>query len=151
MTARLDYMTVAPDAFKAVYALETYISEHSGLDKPLIHLLKLRASQINGCAYCVDMHVKEARAAGLSEQWIALVSVWHEASIFTAKECALLEWVESVTKIADTGIPDAAYEGLLPHFSEAEIMKLTVAIGLINVWNRLAVGFRVAHPIDNAA
>lgn len=150
MTARLNYIDAAPDAFKAVYALEEYVSEKSGLDRPLIHLLKLRASQINGCAYCVDMHVKEARASGLSEQWIALVSVWREASVFTPKERAFLAWVDSVTRIADTGIPDADYAGLKPHFSDEETVNLTVAIGTINIWNRLAVGFRTQHPVDLA-
>lgn len=151
MTARLNHMKVAPDAFQAVYALESYVAGKSGLDKALVHLLKIRASQINGCAYCVDMHVKEARNDGLGEQWIALVSVWREASVFSAKERALLAWVDSVTKISETGIPDADYEGLKPHFSEKEIVNLTVAIGTINIWNRLAVGFRTQHPVDLAA
>ncbi|WP_299958972.1 carboxymuconolactone decarboxylase family protein [uncultured Roseobacter sp.] len=151
MTLRLDSMTAAPDAVKAVYGLENYIASQSGLDHRLIHLLKLRASIINGCAYCVDMHTKEARKDGLSEQWIALVSVWHEASIFDARERALLGWTDALTNLAQTGAPDAAYEAMQAVFSEAEITKLTVAIGTINIWNRLAVGFRMPHALDEAA
>lgn len=151
MTLRLDSMTAAPDAVKAVYGLENYIASQSGLDHRLIHLLKLRASIINGCAYCVDMHTKEARKDGLSEQWIALVSVWHEASIFDARERALLGWTDALTNIAQTGAPDAAYDAMQAVFSEAEITKLTVAIGTINIWNRLAVGFRMPHALDEAA
>ncbi|WP_195821909.1 carboxymuconolactone decarboxylase family protein [Roseobacter sp. MH60115] len=151
MTLRLDSMTAAPDAVKAVYGLENYIASQSGLDHQLIHLLKLRASIINGCAYCVDMHTKEARKDGLSEQWIALVSVWHEASIFDARERALLGWTDALTNIAQTGAPDAAYDAMQAVFSEAEITKLTVAIGTINIWNRIAVGFRMPHALDEAA
>ncbi|MEM1048380.1 MAG: carboxymuconolactone decarboxylase family protein [Pseudomonadota bacterium] len=151
MKARINYMQAAPDAFQAVWALEKYVSEESGLDPDLIHLVKLRASQINGCAYCVDMHTKEARKHGLSEQWIALVCVWREAAVFDARERAVLAWVDAVTNLSETGAPDADFEALRAHFTEAEITRLTVAIGTINVWNRLAVGFRVQHPVDLAA
>jgi AhpD family alkylhydroperoxidase len=150
MTARLDYIKTAPDAFEAVRQLEQYISTNSGLDHRLIHLLKLRASQINGCAYCVDMHTKEARKDGLSEQWIALVSVWREASIFDAKERALLGWTEALTNISSSGASDQDYEAMRAHFDDDVIVKLSVAIGTINLWNRLAVGFRTPHPIDAA-
>jgi len=148
MTARIDYMKVAPNAVKAVYGLEHYISAQSGLDHGLIHLIKLRASQINGCAYCVDMHTKEARSHGFSEQWIALVCVWPEAVVFDARERAVLAWVEAVTNISTTGAPDLEFNGLRDHFTEAEIVNLTVAIGTINVWNRLAMGMRQHHDID---
>mgnify|MGYP001791985919 CR=1 FL=1 len=151
MTLRLDSMAAAPDAVKAVYALETYVSKQSGLPPRLIHLLKLRASIINGCAYCVDMHTKEARRDGLSEQWIALVSVWREAGVFDARERALLGWTDALTNLAQTGAPDDAYQAMLAEFSETEITKLTVAIGLINTWNRIAVGFRMPHEQDAAA
>ncbi len=151
MTARLDYIKTAPDAFEAVRQLEQYVSTESGLDHRLIHLLKLRASQINGCAYCVDMHTKEARKDGLSEQWIALVMVWHEASIFDARERALLGWTEALTNISSSGASDQDYDAMHAHFSDEEIVKLSVAIGTINIWNRLAVGFRTPHPIDAAA
>ncbi len=151
MTERLDLMKAAPDAFKAVYQLENHVQTGSGLDADLIHLIKLRASQINGCAYCVDMHTKEARQHGLSEQWIALVCVWREASVFSARERAVLAWTEAVTNVSTSGVPDAIYDDLRAHFSEEEIANLTVAIGTINVWNRLAVGFRTQHPVDRAA
>jgi AhpD family alkylhydroperoxidase len=150
MQERLNGFKVAPDAYKAVMGLETYIKKESGLDPALIHLIKLRASQINGCAYCVDMHVKEARQHGLSEQWINLLSVWRESPVYTPVERAVLEWTEAVTRLADTGAPDSAYEPLKAFFTEAEIAKLTIAIGTINIWNRVAVSFRSQHPLDAA-
>ncbi|MBM7065969.1 carboxymuconolactone decarboxylase family protein [Actibacterium sp. 188UL27-1] len=148
MEPRLNYMTAAPDAFKAVLALEEFVTQKSGLDHRLLHLLKLRASHINSCAFCIDMHVKEARRAGLSEQWIALVPVWRDTPIYDARERALLAWTEALTNVAQTGAPAADFDGLKPHFSQDEIAKLTVAIGMINVWNRIAVGFRTQHPVD---
>jgi len=148
MKARFNYAAAAPEAYKAVVALDAYVVRQSGLDHRLIHLIKLRASQINGCAYCVDMHVKEARRDGLGEQWINLVCVWRESPVFDARERAVLGWTEAVTNIAGTGAPDADFEPLREFFSEEEIMKLTVAIGTINIWNRLAVGFRAQHPVD---
>lgn len=151
MEARFDYMKAAPDAFQAVLALEQYVSEKSGLDPTLIHLVKLRASQINGCAYCVDMHTKEARKHGLSEQWISLVCVWREAAVFDARERAVLGWVDALTNLSQKGAPDDEFLALRNHFTDAEIAKLSVAIGTINIWNRLAVGFRAQHPIDLAA
>jgi AhpD family alkylhydroperoxidase len=151
MQARLDYVKAAPDAYKAVAALDRYVVKESGLERRLIHLIKLRASQINGCAYCVDMHSKEARRDGLSEQWINLVCVWRESPLFDARERAVLAWTDAVTNLAQTGAPDDVYEGLRAHFSEAEIVKITTAIGAINVWNRIAVGFRSQHPIDAPA
>jgi AhpD family alkylhydroperoxidase len=147
MQARLDPSKVAPDAYRAVYGLEKYV-QSSGLSHGLIHLIKLRASQINGCAYCVDMHTKEARKDGHSEQWIALVSAWHESPVYTPEERAVLGWTEAVTNLAQTRAPDADYEALRAHFTEEQIVKITLAIGTINVWNRLAVGFRSQHPID---
>ncbi|WP_299191927.1 carboxymuconolactone decarboxylase family protein [uncultured Litoreibacter sp.] len=150
MHPRLDYTKAAPDAFQAVYALERYVSEQSGIEPRLIHLLKLRASQINHCAYCVDLHTKEARRDGLSEQWIALVCVWRESPLFDARERALLAWVEAVTLVADEAVPDEIFDGMRAHFTDEEITKLTVAIGTINIWNRLSVGFQVTHPIDQA-
>ncbi|MCY0093397.1 carboxymuconolactone decarboxylase family protein [Hoeflea ulvae] len=150
MHPRLDFHKAAPEALKAVLQLETYV-QNSGLDRRFIHLIKLRASQINGCAYCVDMHVKESRHDGLSEQWINLMSVWREAGVYDARERALLGWVDAVTNVAQTGIPDADFEALRAHFSDEDIMKITVTIGMINTWNRLAVGFRSPHPIDQPA
>lgn len=151
MKARVNYAESAPDAVKAVAALDRYVVAESGLDTRLVHLIKLRASQINGCAYCVDMHVKEARKSGLSEQWINLVCVWRESPLFDARERAVLAWTETLTRLPDTGAPDADFEPLRAYFTDAEITRLTVAIGVINVWNRLAVGFRAQHRIDRAA
>lgn len=150
MHPRLDFQKAAPDALKAVMQLETYV-QNSGLERRFIHLIKLRASQINGCAYCVDMHVKESRHDGLSEQWINLMSVWRESGVYDAKERAVLGWVEAVTNLAQTGIPDGEFEALKAQFGDEEIMKITVAIGVINIWNRLAVGFRTPHPVDQPA
>lgn len=150
MQARLNFAKVSPDAYKAVAALDRYVVKDSGLEPAFVHLIKLRASQLNGCAFCVDMHVKEARHSGLSEQWINLIPVWQESTVYTPRERALLGWVDAVTLIAQTRAPDADYETLRAHFSEEECMKITVAIGAINVWNRLAVGFRAQHPVDAA-
>jgi AhpD family alkylhydroperoxidase len=150
MQARLNFYQASPESYEAVAALEKFV-QTSGLEKRLIHLIKLRASIINGCAFCVDMHSKEARKSGLPEQWINLMSVWRESPVYDARERALLGWVDAVTNIAQTGIPDDAYEALKAHFTEEEMTKITVAIGTINVWNRLAVGFRSLHPIDEQA
>lgn len=148
MERRLDYKKVAPDAVQAVAGLETYLHKKTALEPRHIHLLKLRASQINGCAYCVDMHTKEARKDGLSEQWIALVSVWREALVYDARERALLAWTEAVTLLSESGAPEAVYLEMQAQFSEKDIVDLTVAIATINVWNRLAVAFRALHPLD---
>lgn len=147
MQSRLDWSKSSPESLRAVLALERSMRE-LGLEPGLIHLIKLRASQLNGCAYCVDLHVKEARKDGHSEQWIAMVSAWHESTRFTPKERAVLEWTEALTLLAQTRAPDAAYEGLKAHFSEKEIVNLTLAISTINVWNRFGVGFRMQHPVD---
>ncbi|MCF3642229.1 carboxymuconolactone decarboxylase family protein [Rhizobium sp. TRM95111] len=151
MQERLNTFKTAPAAVKAVMGLENFIVKDSGIEPHLVHLIKLRASQINGCAYCVDMHVKESRRDGLSEQWINLLSVWRESPIYSARERAVLEWTEAVTRIADTGAPDAAYEPLKAFFNEEQIANLTVAIATINVWNRIAVSFRSQHPVDAPA
>ncbi|MDD7909382.1 MULTISPECIES: carboxymuconolactone decarboxylase family protein [Pseudovibrio] len=148
MEPRIDYMKASPDSFKAVWALEQFVSKEAGLDPRLLHLLKIRASQINGCAFCIDMHVKEARKDGLGEQWIALISAWQESPLYDERERAVLAWTESLTTVSESGAPDAHYEMLKPFFSEDEITKLTVAIGTINVWNRIAIAFRVPHPVD---
>jgi AhpD family alkylhydroperoxidase len=151
MQPRFNFAKAAPDAYKAVAALDHYAVHESGLDHRLIHLIKLRASQINGCAYCVDMHVKQARRDGLGEQWINLICTWRESPVFDARERAVLAWTEALTNIAETRAPDADFEPLREHFSEEEIAKLTVVIGAINVWNRVAVGFRSQHPVDAPA
>lgn len=150
MQSRVNFAKAAPDAYKAVAALDSYV-KGSGIEPRLIHPIKLRASQINGCAYCVDMHTKEARHSGLSQQWINLVCVWRESPHFDERERAVLGWTEALTNVAETRAPDDAYEALKAHFNEEEMTKITVAIGAINVWNRLCVGFRALPPIDAPA
>lgn len=147
MSHRVEIKKVAPDAMKAFGPLYQYVGA-CGLDRALIDMLFMRISQINGCAYCVDMHVKEALAAGLPDRKLHLVAVWRESPLFDARERAALEWTESVTLVAQTGAPDAVYEAVRGVFSEEELARLTVAIGTINVWNRIAVSSRLIHPVD---
>jgi AhpD family alkylhydroperoxidase len=144
MTARLNYSHAAPEATRAMMGLEQYVRT-SGLEPTLLHLVKLRASYMNGCAYCIDMHTKDARLAGETEQRLYAVPVWHETPFFTPRERAALAWTESVTAIAATGVPDEAYEAVRQQFTEAEVVALTMAVVAINGWNRLAVSFR-AEP-----
>ena len=148
MQPRLNIVKAAPEAYQAVSALGRYVVKESGLAPGIIHLIKIRASQINGCAYCVDMHVKEARRDGFGEQWMHMISVWRESPVFTDKERALLGWTEALTLISETRAPDEDFEAMKQHFSDEEIFKITVAIGTINVWNRIAVGFRSQHPVE---
>ncbi|MBS0532455.1 MAG: carboxymuconolactone decarboxylase family protein [Proteobacteria bacterium] len=150
MKTRFDFNAAAPEAYKAIVALEVYC-QNSGLPKRLIHLIKLRASIINGCSYCVDMHSKEAQHSGLSEQWIRLVSAWHESTVFSDEERAVLAFTDSLTLVAQTRAPDEDYEELRKYFAEADIAKIILVIGAINVWNRIAVGTRKKHPVDAAA
>jgi AhpD family alkylhydroperoxidase len=138
---RLSAMQIAPDGYKALVGVENYIRK-SGLEQRLIDLVKMRASQINGCAYCLDMHSRDARRAGESEQRLYLLDAWHETSLYTPREQAALAWTDAVTRIADTHAPGDTYEALRPHFSEKEIVDLTILIGTINLWNRLAISFR---------
>ncbi|MFD1880780.1 MULTISPECIES: carboxymuconolactone decarboxylase family protein [Paracoccus] len=144
MKQRLNVSQITPDLYAAVLALDTKVKQ-SGIDLDLLHLIKLRASQINGCAYCVDMHVKESLADGIPAQKLHLVSVWRESPLFDDRERAVLEWTESLTLIAQTGASDSAYEALRAHFSEEQIAQLIVAIGTINIWNRIAVSSRLVH------
>ncbi|OCW57686.1 carboxymuconolactone decarboxylase family protein [Hoeflea olei] len=146
MTARLNIAKLAPDLYRAVAALDAAVT-NAGLDARLLHLLKLRASQINGCAYCVDLHVKEALADGIDARTLHLVAVWRESPLFDARDRAVLDWTESVTLAAETGIPDAAYDVVRSEFSDSEIAALTIAIGTINIWNRIAVSSRMQHPV----
>ena len=122
-------------------AIEGYL-RNSGLDSKLMHLVKTRASQINGCAYCVDMHTKDARAEGESEQRLYALDVWQDTPYFDDRERAALEWTETVTLVADTRVPDDVFERAKQHFSEQELINLTLAITNINAWNRLNVAFR---------
>ena len=140
MTQRIDYARVAPEAMKVQYAMEAYVRR--SIDHTLLHLVKLRASYINGCAYCVDMHTQDARAAGETEQRLYAIPVWHETPFFTPRERAALAWTEAVTEISRTGVPDAVYDEVRAHFSETELVDLTMAVVVINGWNRLAITFR---------
>lgn len=144
MKSRLDYATVAPDALKPMIALEHSV-KHSGLELSLIELVKIRASQINGCAFCIHMHTRDARAAGETEERLYLLSAWRESSLYSPRERAALAWTEALTLVAQTQAPDEDYDALRQHFSEEEIVKLTLLIGTINVWNRISVGFRSQH------
>lgn len=141
MIQRIDYQEIVPDAVKAMYGLEKYVHD-CGLDASLLELVKYRASQINGCAYCMDMHTKDARAKGESEQRLYCLSAWREAPFYTERERAALAWTEAVTLVAQTQVPDDIYEEGRRHFSEQELINLTMAIIAINGWNRLAVSFR---------
>lgn len=138
---RIDYARVSPGALRAQFGLESYV-RGSGLELHLLELVKLRASYINGCAYCVDMHTKDARAAGETEQRLYAVPVWRETPFFTPRERAALLWTETVTEIGRAGVPDDVYAEARRHFSEEELVNLTMAVIAINGWNRLAVTFR---------
>lgn len=138
---RIDYRSVAPEAMRALAAVERY-ARASSLEPSLLELVRLRASMINGCAYCVDMHTKDARAAGESEQRLYAVSVWPEAPFFTARERAALGWTDAVTQLSVDHVPDAVYRATREQFNEKELVDLTMAIIAINSWNRLAVSFR---------
>jgi AhpD family alkylhydroperoxidase len=141
MTARLDYRAVMPEALDAMRGLEAVV-ESSAIEPLLLELVKTRASQINGCAYCLDMHTKDARAMGEDEERLSLVAVWREAPSFSPRERAALAWTEALTLLPQTGAPDDAYEMLAAAFGPTEQVALTLAIVAINGWNRLAVGFR---------
>ena len=142
MQARLQVDKVAPDALKAVLQVQAYINNHSGLEPSLLNLIYLRASQINGCAWCIDMHTKDARALGETEQRLYAVSAWRDTPFFTDRERAALEWTEVVTLIAKDHVRDEVYERAKKHFNEKELVNLTLAVTQINVWNRLNIAFR---------
>ncbi|SDW98972.1 MULTISPECIES: carboxymuconolactone decarboxylase family protein [unclassified Pseudomonas] len=141
MQPRIDFYTASPDAFKAMLALENAVSK-LGLEKSLLELVKLRSSQINGCAFCIDMHTADARKDGETERRLYAVTAWREAPFFTGRERAALAWTEALTRLSDTHAPDADYALLSEYFSPKEMVDLTLAINAINGWNRLAVGFR---------
>jgi len=140
-SARIDYAHVAEGALRAHMGLESYVRS-SGLEPSLLHLMKLRASYINGCAYCVDMHTKDARLDDESEQRLYAIPVWRETPFFTPRERAALAWTDSVTEVARTHVPDEVFDEVRQQFSDAEIVNLTMAVVAINGWNRLAVALR---------
>ncbi len=141
MESRLDIYKASPDALKAMLAFSA-ATEKLGLEKPLLELVKLRASQINGCAFCVDMHAADARKGGETERRLYAVTAWHETPFFTPRERAALAWTEAVTLVASSRVPDDVYAALDAQFTQKEQMDLTLAISMINCWNRLAISFR---------
>jgi AhpD family alkylhydroperoxidase len=141
MQPRLEIHKAAPQAYRAMAGLESYVRT-SGLETVLLELVRLRASQINGCAYCIDMHTKDARAAGESEQRLYALTAWSETPFFNDRERTALAWTEALTLISETHAPDHIYEEVRAHFSDEELVNLTMAIVAINGWNRIALGFR---------
>lgn len=142
MHPRLELDKVAPEALKAVLQVSAYINNHSGLEPALLNLVYLRASQVNGCAWCIDMHTKDARALGETEQRLYEVSAWWDAPFYSDRERAALAWTEAVTRIAESRVSDEAYEAAKKYFTDKELVNLTLAITQINVWNRFNVAFR---------
>jgi AhpD family alkylhydroperoxidase len=141
MTQRLNVLEVAQGAMKAMYGLEAYLAK-CGLEASLRHLLKLRVSQINGCAYCIDMHWKDLRAGGETEQRLYMLDAWRESPFYSERERAALAWAEAVTLITEGHAPDEVFEEARKQFSEAELVNLTLAVVAINGWNRLSIAFR---------
>ncbi len=142
MEQRLDYQKASPNAVKAMMGLDAAV-HRSGLDPGLIELVKMRASQINGCAYCLDMHSKDAIARGETAQRLFGLDAWRETPYYTERERAALEWTEAVTLVSQTHVPDEAFEVVKEQFSDEEIMNLTLAVVAINGWNRIAISFRL--------
>ena len=140
MKARIEYYKLAPEGMKAMLALESYLAK-CGLDHKLLHMLKLRASQINGCAYCIDMHWKDARAAGETEQRLYALDAWEESPFYDDKERAALEWVEALTRL-EGHVPDRVFDHVRSHFSEKEVVDLTFLGAVINAWDRIAISMR---------
>ena len=154
MKQRLNYAEVGQGAARAMFGLEAYLAK-SGLEPSLLHLLKFRVSQINGCAYCLDMHSKDLRAAGETEQRLYLLDAWRESPFYTGRERAALAWAESVTLVTEGHVPDEVYEQARAEFGEEELVDLTLAVVAINGWNRLSIAFRATpgsyRPASHAA
>jgi AhpD family alkylhydroperoxidase len=143
-------LNAAPAAYEALSGVEAYI-QRCGLEASLIHLVKMRASQINGCAYCLDMHSKDARRLGETEQRLYLLNAWRESPLYTERERGALAWTDALTLIADTHAPDDVFAEVRAQFNDKELMDLTTLIGMINLWNRLSIGFRAQHPVTARA
>lgn len=142
MTSRLEWVRTSPRAAQALFSLQAYVND-CGLEHSLLELVKLRASQLNGCAYCIDMHTKDARAAGETEQRLYLLDAWHEAQhLYSERERAALEWSEALTQVSAGHAPDDAYERARAQFNDAELIGLTLAIAAVNSWNRMNIAFR---------
>ena len=146
MQPRIDTKRVNPDAYKAMIALQSYVNA-AELEPSLKELVKIRASQINGCAFCLHMHTRDARKAGETQERLDLLDAWREAPVFTVRERAALAWTEAVTLVADTRVPDDVYEAARGQFSEQELVDLTMAVVAINSWNRLMIAFRVPPAV----
>jgi AhpD family alkylhydroperoxidase len=142
-------MAASPDTIKPLSALHLSVDK-SGLEQSLIDLVRVRASQINGCAYCIYSHTREARGRGETEQRLYLLDSWHESPLYTDRERAALAWTDAVTRIADTHAPDEVFEAVRAQFADEEIVKLTMAIADINAWNRFGIAFRIVHPVPAA-
>jgi AhpD family alkylhydroperoxidase len=141
MKTRIDYAQAAPKVRQAMFALQSVVNE-SGLEPSLLELVKMRASQVNGCAYCLDMHSKDARAAGETEQRLFLLDAWREAPFYSERERAALEWTEALTLVRDGHVPDELFERVHAQFNDEELALLSLAIVAINGWNRLLIAFR---------
>jgi AhpD family alkylhydroperoxidase len=139
---RINYAKAAPGVFDAMHALETYLATCS-IEQPLLHLIKLRASQLNACAYCLDMHWKDLRALGETEQRLYSLDAWRECPYYSDRERAALEWTEAVTLVSETQVPDAVYDAVRPHFNDRELADLTLAVATINAWNRISIAGRI--------
>lgn len=150
MKSRMDGLKLIPAGYKALSAVQDYV-DGCGLEHSLLELVKTRASQINGCAFCIEMHTRDARKAGESEERLYLLSAWRESPLYTDRERAALAWTEALTLVSETHAPDEVYEEARAQFSEVELANLSVAIGMINMWNRLAIGFRLIHPVRKEA
>src|SRR3954466_9253263 len=147
MKARLNPYAAAPETMKAVAAIEPVIAA-TGIEPSLIELVKTRASQINGCAYCLHMHTRDARAKGESEERLYVLAAWRESPLYTERERAALAWTEAVTLVSQSGVPDDVYDEASRVFSKTELVNLTVAVAAINAWNRIAISFRAVHPVN---
>lgn len=148
MQQRIDVTKVSPAAYQAAAALQTYVDQ-SGLDAKLRELIKIRASQINGCAFCLAMHTRDARNIGETDERMHLLAAWREAPVYSARERAALAWVEAITLVTQGHVPDEAFEAVRKQFSEKEIVDLTAAAAAINIWNRIAIAFRVPPQVDS--
>jgi len=147
MKQRLDYAKASPEGYRAMSGLQRFVDK-CGLEHSLLELVKMRASQINGCAYCLKMHSRDARAAGESEERLYLLDAWEEAPVYSPRERAALAWTDALTRITEGHAPDAVYDEVRQHFSEPELMNLTLAIVTINGWNRIAIGFRSVPEVE---
>lgn len=150
MKQRLDPATIAPEGYKAMRAFQAYI-EKSGLEHSLMELVKIRASQINGCAFCLAMHTSDARKLGESDERMHLLNAWDEAPVFSPRERAALAWTEALTLITEGHVPDSVYEEARKHFSEKELVDLTYGVMAINAWNRIAIAFRKEPIVSRAS